>query len=81
MEMLRNAILASSVKFHLWSRLAGLITDKERLRLKVALLYKASRCPGQEDYKGRVHLHLASALAEGGAFPQARWDLDHVKRF
>ncbi|MDE7346780.1 MAG: hypothetical protein K2N48_08595 [Muribaculaceae bacterium] len=78
-EMLRNAILASSTKFHLWSRLANLITDKDDLRLKVSLNYKALRCPGQEDFKGKIHLQLAAALAEGGAFPQAKWELDYVK--
>ncbi len=80
-EMLRNAILASSSKFFLWSRLAVLITDKDDLRLKVSLLYKALSCPGQEDFKGKVHLNLAAALAEGGAFPQAKWELVYVKDF
>ncbi len=78
--MLRNAILTSSSKFFLWSRLAALITDKEELRLKVSLLYKALRCPGQEEFKGKIHLNLASALAEGGAFPQAKWELKYVKK-
>lgn len=77
--MLRNAILASSSKFFIWSRLAALITDKDDLRLKVSLLYKALRCPGQEEYKGKIHLNLAAALAEGGAFPQAKWELKYVK--
>lgn len=80
-EMLRNAILSSSTKFYLWSRLANLITDKDDLRLKVSLIYKALRCPGQEDFKGKIHLQLAAALAEGGAFPQAKWELNHVKDF
>lgn len=80
-EMLRNAILSSSTKFYLWSRLANLITDKERLRLKVALLYKALLCPGQEEFKGKIHLQLAAALAEGGAYPQAKWELKYVKDF
>lgn len=77
--MLRNAILASSSKFFLWSRLAALITDKDDLRLKVSLLYKGLRCPGQEEFKGKVHLNLAAALAEGGAYPQAKWELKYVK--
>ncbi len=80
-EMLRHAILTSSTKFYLWSRLASLITGKDSLRLKVSLLYKALRCPGQEDFKGRIHLQLAAALAEGGAFPQAKWELEYVKNF
>ena len=80
-EMLRNAILASSTKFYLWARLADMMTDRDDLRLKVGLLYKALRCPGQEDFKGKIHLQLASALAEGGAFPQAMWELNHVKDF
>ncbi|MDE6560056.1 MAG: hypothetical protein K2K75_01600 [Muribaculaceae bacterium] len=80
-EMLRNAILASSTKFYLWTRLANLITDKDDLRLKVSLLYRALRCPGQEDFKGKIHLQLAAALAEGGAFPQAKWELNHVRDF
>ena len=77
--MLRNAILASSSKFFLWSRLAALITNKDDLRIKVSLLYKALRCPGQEEFKGKIHLNLAVALAEGGAFPQAKWELKYVK--
>ncbi len=80
-EMLRHAILSSSTKFYLWSRLASLITDKDSLRLKVSLLYKALRCPGQEDFKGKIHLQLAAALAEGGAFPQAKWELEYVRNF
>ena len=78
-EMLRHAILTSSSKFYLWSRLANLITDKENMRLKVSLLYKALCCPGQEEFKGKIHLHLAATLAEGGAMPQAKWELIHVK--
>ena len=78
-EMLRHAILTSSSKFYLWSRLANLITDKENMRLKVSLLYKALCCPGLEEFKGKIHLHLAATLAEGGAMPQAKWELIHVK--
>lgn len=78
-EMLRNAILTSSTKFYLWSRLANLITDKDNLRLKVGLLYKALLCPVQEEFKGKIHLNLAAALAEGGALPQAKWELKYVK--
>ena len=78
-EMLRHAILTSSSKFYLWSRLANLITDKENMRLKVSLLYKALCCPGQEEFKGKIHLHLAATLAEGGAMPQAKWELTYVK--
>ncbi|MDE6648888.1 MAG: hypothetical protein K2K45_03055 [Muribaculaceae bacterium] len=78
-EMLRNAILASSAKFYLWSRLAALITDSSSLRLKVSLLHRALSCPGQDDFKGKIHLSLAVALADGGAFPQARWELGYVK--
>lgn len=80
-EMLRSAILSSSTKFYLWSRLANLITDKDDLRLKVSLLYKALRCPGQEQYKGKIHLQLAATLAECGVFPQAKWELKYVKDF
>lgn len=80
-EILRHAILSSSTKSYLWSRLANLITDKDDLRLKVSLLYKAVNCPGQEEFKGKIHLHLAAALAEGGAYPQAKWELKYVKDF
>ena len=80
-EMLRNALLTSSTKFYLWSRLANLITEKDDLRLKVSILYRALRCPGQEDFKGKIHLQLAAALADGGAFPYAKRELDHVKDF
>lgn len=80
-EMLRKAILLSSSKFFFWSRLAALITDKDSLRLKVSLLYRALRCPGQEDFKGKIHLSLAASLADGGAYPQAKWELEYVKDF
>ncbi len=79
-EMLRKAIIATPTKFYLWSRLASMITGKDELRLHVGLLYKALKCPGQEDYKGKVHMNLAIALAEGGAFPQAKWELKYVKK-
>lgn len=77
--MLRNAILVTPSKFYFWSRLAALINDKDSLRIKVGLLYKALCCPGQEEFKGKIHTNLAAALAEGGAFPQAKWELKHVK--
>lgn len=80
-DMLRNAILSSSSKSYLWSRLAALITEKDELRLKVSLLYKALRCPGPEDFKGKIHLNLAAALSEGGALPHAKWELKYVKDF
>lgn len=77
--MLKNALRASSSKYYLWSRLAALITDKDSLRLRVSLLCKALSCPGQEQFKGKIHMNLAVALAEGGAFPQAKWELKYVK--
>lgn len=78
-DMLCKAIMAASSKFFLWSRLAALISDKAQLRLRISLLYKALCCPGQEDFKGKIHLQLASLLVSGGAFPQAKWELDYVK--
>ncbi len=78
-DMLRKAIMASSSKYYLWSRLAALTSDKEQLRLRVSLLYKALRCPGQEDFKGKIHLQLAHALAAGGLYQQAQWELNYVK--
>lgn len=77
--MLRKAIRLSSSKFYLWSRLAALITDKDSLKLRVSLLCRALSCPGQEAMKGKIHLNLAVALAEGGAFPQSKWELKYVK--
>lgn len=80
-ELLRNAILASSSKFYLWGRLADIVSEeKSKTRLAVALLYKALRAPGQEDFKGRVHLKMAKVLADGGSPAHAKWELDVVKR-
>lgn len=77
--MLKNAIRTSPTKYYLWSRLANLITDKDSLRLRVSLLCRALRCPGMEQFKGKIHMSLATALADGGAFPQAKWELKYVK--
>lgn len=79
-DMLRDAILTSPAKFFLWQRLACLISDKESVRLKASLLYKALKCPGPEEYKGRIHLLLASAMTEAGAYPQALWELQIVRK-
>ncbi len=77
--LLRNAILSAPTKFFLWSRLAELMNGEESRRLKIAFLYKALCCPGQEDFKGRIHLMLADALAEAGAYPEAMWEMTRVK--
>lgn len=79
-QMLREAILVSPSKSFLWNRLANLFTDNDHLRLKTSLLYKALQCPGQDDFKGKIHLSLAAALADGGAFPHALHELVFVKK-
>lgn len=80
-EMLRNAILAAPSKFYLWSRLADLlIKEKSNTRLTVGLLYKALKSPGQEDFKGRIHLKMAKVLADAGSQEYAKWELDIVKK-
>lgn len=78
-ELLRNAILSAPGKFFLWSKLASLVSPEENMRLHVALLYKALKAPGQEQFKGRIRLALAKALIAANAFPQALWELQRVK--
>lgn len=79
--MLRKAILLSSSKFYLWSRLAEIvkIKDKENLKLRVSLLYRALGCSGKEEFKGKIRIALAEVLSEGGAYPQAKWELKKVR--
>lgn len=76
---MRNAILLSPNKYYLWQRYAEMTDPAANPHLHVALLYKALSAPGPENYKGRVRLALASALASRGAFPQALWEIERVK--
>lgn len=80
-EMLRNAILASSSKFYLWDRLADLVNGEDGChRLAVSLLYKALLAPGQEDFKGRIRMKLAKVMTDAGAPAHARWELETVRK-
>lgn len=78
-ESLTKALLIAPHKFHLWGRLAETIDSKENPNLHIALLAKAVSAPGQEDFKGKLRLALAKALAENKAFPHALWELNRLK--
>lgn len=78
-KLLRKALIVAPGKFYLWSRLASLISSKDQPHLHVALLYKALISPGPDQFKGKVRISLADALASRGAFPQALYELQKVK--
>lgn len=78
-DVLRKALIVAPNKFYLWSRLASLISVKENERLHMALLYKALCAPGQEQFKGRIHLALAQAWLARNMHSQAKWELEKVK--
>ncbi len=77
---LRKALLLAPLKFHLWSRLAATVDAAANPRLHIALLQQALASPGQEQFKGRVHLALAQALLKAGQPAYARFELDAVLR-
>lgn len=78
-QLLRNAILYAPGKHFLWSRLASLYSPEEDPRRHVALLYKALRAPGPEQYKGKIRLSLARALMFKDLHHNALWELNRVK--
>lgn len=81
-ELLREAVLLSSSKFYLWSRLADIVNmgTNPRHRLVVSLLYKSLLTPGPEEFKGKIHLKLAKVFADAGSPAYAMWELENVKK-
>lgn len=79
-RLLRKAILLAPGKFFLWSRLAATVSPLKEMRLHVALLHRALRSPGQEQFKGRIRLSLAEAMIIKEAWPQALWELNKVRQ-
>lgn len=77
--LLRKAVLLAPGKFFLWSRLASLVSPETDTRLHVALLHRALTSPGPEQFKGRIRISLAEAMARKGAFAQALWELERVR--
>lgn len=77
-DLLRRALIIAPGKFYLWARLARLMEGPQSLTLRMALLYKALRAPGQEQFKGRIRMDLALAWLEKGYAPQAKWEADRV---
>ena len=78
--LLRQALVLAPGKFFIWSRLASLIDINTQPRLRLALFVRALNSPGQELFKGRIHLQMAEVWASQGRFPQGAWELDKVKR-
>lgn len=78
--LLRQALVLAPGKFFIWSRLASLIDINDQPRLRLALFVRALNSPGQELFKGRIHLQMAEVWASRNCFPQAAWELDKVKR-
>lgn len=79
-EMLKKGILLAPGKFFLWSKLGQLVDADRHPRLRVSLLNRAMISPGPEQFKGRIRLMLAKIFADINAYPQAKWELEHVKR-
>lgn len=79
-ELLQRALLSAPGKFFLWSKLAMVYDAPEELNLHVALLCKALRAPGQEQFKGRIRCALAEAFASRGLWGEALWEINHVKQ-
>lgn len=79
-DLLRKALLFAPGKFFLWSRLAMLYSPADDTRRHVALLYKALRSPGQEQFKGKIRLSLAKAMIAKEMYGMALWELDKVKQ-
>ena len=53
--------------------------ESDRQRLRIALLYKALKAPGQEQFKGKVRLALAEAWLCINAYPQALYELQKMR--
>ena len=79
-SLLKKALLYAPGKFFLWSRLANLYNPSIEPRKHVALLYKALRSPGQEQFKGRIRLSLAEAFVLKNLHHFALWELNKVKQ-
>lgn len=79
-ELLKKSIIMAPGKFHLWSRLASLIDVQTNPRLKMAFLARSLTAPGKAEFKGRIHLDLASIWMAQGLPEQAAWELGIVKR-
>lgn len=79
-SLLRKATMLAPGKFFLWSRLAELTDSATQTRLHVALLYKALLAPGPEQFKGKIRLSLATALAGHGAATHALRELELIEQ-
>ena len=79
-SLLKKALLYAPGKFFLWSRLASLYSPDSDPRRHVALLYKALRSPGQEQFKGRIRLALAEAFVMKSQHHFALWELNSVRQ-
>lgn len=79
-SLLKKALLYAPGKFFLWSRLASMYSPTNEPRKHVALLYKALRSPGQEQFKGRIRLSLAEAFVLKNLHHFALWELNNVKQ-
>lgn len=77
--LLRRALLSAPGKFFLWSRLAEAVGHRGDYRLQSALLYKALKSPGDERFKGKVHMSLARIWIEVKAYGYALWELKRVR--
>lgn len=78
-RMLKAALLEAPGKFFLWSRLASVVDAAAQPHLQIALLFKALKAPGQEQFKGKVRMALAETLEARGSYPMALHELEKVK--
>lgn len=79
-KMILKSLLLAPGKFFLWSKMATLIGVEDNPNLHIALLQRALKSPGPEQFKGKVRLALAKAFVALKAYPQALWELEMVKR-
>lgn len=79
-ELLIKAVLLAPGKFFLWSKLAELTDINAEPNMRVALLQRALKSPGPEQFKGKVRLMLAKTFFSLNAYPQALWELQQVRR-
>ena len=78
-EIYRRIIPANQTTFYLWSDLARLKDRPEERKLQIALYQQALKHAGHEEFRGKIRIALAKAMAEAKAFPQALFELNAVR--
>lgn len=77
-ELLKKALLLAPGKFFLWGRMAALVDRDNEMPTHVALLYRALKSPGPDQFKGKIRLSLADCLIDRKHYSSALWELNRV---